>query len=419
MMCGLAVLAKGLRRAGAAGDRVRGLPGLHLELAAAAAGAAPLGLLLCPLVAAGGGGALAPRHVHPPRRRLLERAVRRQPLAPDGDRAATATAAPSSTSCASWATACCPGWRWPRRPWAAGAAPCGGWRRRRGERGRGREAASTGWARSGSWPAYAVVSKSMTKFHHYILPAIPGLAIVIGCFLDELCERRDWRRRRGGGADRAAAAAAGGADLVNTKNASQRFLWLFSYDYIHSPRGRPWPDQLDFTGALIVFAVRSRSRRRRWSFRASGRWAAVGLSAGGGRVHLVPAGRLHARGGAVLVAEGADRGLLQAPALARGAAGRLPDVLARRDLLHEERDLRGPAGGADGVRHGRRRREAEGLDLAAPRGAAFFMFERGQQARLQSLLPAETRGRSRSSTTRTTSSPWRRLICDGRGCGGR
>jgi 4-amino-4-deoxy-L-arabinose transferase-like glycosyltransferase len=42
--------------------------------------------------------------------------------------------------------------------------------------------------------AYAIVSLSMTKFHHYILPAIPGLAIVIGCFLDELWEKRDSRR---------------------------------------------------------------------------------------------------------------------------------------------------------------------------------------------------------------------------------
>ena len=43
----------------------------------------------------------------------------------------------------------------------------------------------SGWARSGSWSAYAVVSLSMTKFHHYVLPAIPGLAIVVGCFLDD------------------------------------------------------------------------------------------------------------------------------------------------------------------------------------------------------------------------------------------
>ena len=32
--------------------------------------------------------------------------------------------------------------------------------------------------------AYALVSMSVTKFHHYILPAIPGLAIAIGCFID-------------------------------------------------------------------------------------------------------------------------------------------------------------------------------------------------------------------------------------------
>ena len=41
--------------------------------------------------------------------------------------------------------------------------------------------------------AYALVSLSVTKFHHYILPALPGLAIVIGCFLDNLLSRRDDR----------------------------------------------------------------------------------------------------------------------------------------------------------------------------------------------------------------------------------
>ena len=47
--------------------------------------------------------------------------------------------------------------------------------------------------------AYALVSLSVTKFHHYILPALPGLAIAIGCFLDDLLEpaRRPRRRRRG------------------------------------------------------------------------------------------------------------------------------------------------------------------------------------------------------------------------------
>jgi 4-amino-4-deoxy-L-arabinose transferase-like glycosyltransferase len=103
--------------------------------------------------------------------------------------------------------------------------------------------------------AYAVVSNSMTKFHHYILPAIPGLAIVIGCFLDDLFERRESRL--------GLLAALCGVplvllvvqDLANAKNASQLFLWLFSYDYVHSPRGRPWPEELDFSTPLLVFGA--------------------------------------------------------------------------------------------------------------------------------------------------------------------
>ena len=78
-----------------------------------------------------------------------------------------------------------------RRPPAAAGAPT---RPRRASR------ASSGWARSGSSSAYAVVSLSMTKFHHYVLPAIPGLAIVVGCFLDDLIARGGWRR--GGGRSR-------------------------------------------------------------------------------------------------------------------------------------------------------------------------------------------------------------------------
>jgi hypothetical protein len=103
--------------------------------------------------------------------------------------------------------------------------------------------------------AYALVSLSMTKFHHYVLPAIPGLAIVIGCFLDDILER--------GATRRAAAVALVGVpllflvtvDLAEAKNAAQRFLWLFSYDYVHNPHGRPWPESLDFTGAIIGFVV--------------------------------------------------------------------------------------------------------------------------------------------------------------------
>jgi 4-amino-4-deoxy-L-arabinose transferase-like glycosyltransferase len=103
--------------------------------------------------------------------------------------------------------------------------------------------------------AYALVSLSVTKFHHYILPALPGLAIAIGCFLDDLLER--------GATKPALAAAVVGlpllglvtVDLAAIPKDAQHFIWLFSYDYVNSPSGRPWPPDLDFGPALIGFAV--------------------------------------------------------------------------------------------------------------------------------------------------------------------
>jgi hypothetical protein len=125
---------------------------------------------------------------------------------------------------------------------------------------------------------YAVVSSSMTKFHHYVLPAIPGLAIVIGCFLDDLMAGRNARR--------GLAVALIGLplllivvqDLTNAQNAAQRFLWLFSYDYVHSPRGRPWPPELDFRLALGVFGALFALGTLALAFRKSVRHAVWGLS---------------------------------------------------------------------------------------------------------------------------------------------
>jgi 4-amino-4-deoxy-L-arabinose transferase-like glycosyltransferase len=103
--------------------------------------------------------------------------------------------------------------------------------------------------------AYALVSLSVTKFHHYILPALPGLAIAVGCFLDDLLERRASKT--------AAAAALVGIpllalvviDLAWAPKDAQHFIWLFSYDYINSPQGRAWPPELNFGPALIAFAA--------------------------------------------------------------------------------------------------------------------------------------------------------------------
>ena len=102
---------------------------------------------------------------------------------------------------------------------------------------------------------YALVSLSVTKFHHYILPAIPGLAIVVGLTLD------DWLSRRAVRTALVAACLGVGlwavvtADLIDAKNAAQRFIWLFSYDYINSPKGRPWPEALDFRRAMVGFSA--------------------------------------------------------------------------------------------------------------------------------------------------------------------
>ncbi len=118
--------------------------------------------------------------------------------------------------------------------------------------------------------AYVVVSLSMTKFHHYLLPALPGLGIVIGCFFDDL-----WSRTRVERTNAAApspdlparwlvgtaaviglpALAAITFDLGAAKDAAERFLWLFSYDYVYTPAGRPWPPELEFRPAIFVLGA--------------------------------------------------------------------------------------------------------------------------------------------------------------------
>jgi 4-amino-4-deoxy-L-arabinose transferase-like glycosyltransferase len=126
--------------------------------------------------------------------------------------------------------------------------------------------------------SYAVVSLSMTKFHHYVLPAIPGLAIVIACFIDDLVARKASRTT-------AVVALVGlpllvlvTADLASAKNAAQKFLWLFSYDYVHSKAGRPWPDRLDFSTPLIVFSVVFGLATVALAVPRVRKWATLGLS---------------------------------------------------------------------------------------------------------------------------------------------
>ncbi len=128
--------------------------------------------------------------------------------------------------------------------------------------------------------AYAIVSLSMTKFHHYILPAVPGLGIVVGCFLDRL-----WHSGRGRGSGLARVPVVVGlpilalvtADLASSKSAAQRFLWLFSYDYVYSKVGRPWPQALDFRPAIIVLAALFALFTAALAFRRTTRAGVLGL----------------------------------------------------------------------------------------------------------------------------------------------
>lgn len=101
---------------------------------------------------------------------------------------------------------------------------------------------------------YALVSFSMTKFHHYILPALPGLAVAMGCFLDDILTERRGRL--------ALLAVIAGApllalvtfDLTSAQKSAQHFIWLFSYDYINTPQGRPWPPDMNYIKILWAFA---------------------------------------------------------------------------------------------------------------------------------------------------------------------
>jgi 4-amino-4-deoxy-L-arabinose transferase-like glycosyltransferase len=116
--------------------------------------------------------------------------------------------------------------------------------------------------------AFVLFTMMGTKFHHYILPAVPPVAMLVGLALDQVI--RD-RRREGGevSPEQAAhharlygAATAAGAlllalvsrDLVTQSPGAHdgaiHFAQMFSYQY-----HRPWPSMLDFGTAVTVFGA--------------------------------------------------------------------------------------------------------------------------------------------------------------------
>jgi len=115
--------------------------------------------------------------------------------------------------------------------------------------------------------AFALFSLMLTKFHHYILPAVAPVAMLVGVLLDDILR---WSSRPDE-ADRkprfayerlmtGAIAVAGallvfavGRDFAQDRDGLQgeiRLMHLFTYNY-----KRPWPASLDYTKTLWVFVA--------------------------------------------------------------------------------------------------------------------------------------------------------------------
>jgi len=225
-----------------------------------------------------------------------------------------------------------------------------------------------------------------------VLPAVPGLAICIGCFLDDLLRAPSRRRIALVALVGLPLLAVTTVDRVDARNASQRFLWLFSYDYIHNKAGRPWPDKLDFSGTLIGFCLVFALATAALAIPRVRRWAAVGLS------------------GAAIVftfylLDGFMRDVApswsqKGPIAAYYENRRSPDerliayqLYWRGETFYTSNEI------YEGPNEERTVFDQDGADdklkewVSRHRGRrAFFLYERFQQARLQGMLPPEARG---------------------------
>jgi 4-amino-4-deoxy-L-arabinose transferase-like glycosyltransferase len=134
---------------------------------------------------------------------------------------------------------------------------------------------------------YVILTLVNTKFHHYILPALPALAICAGLLLDEL-----WQALATGVSRSRALAIVlvavpitllCGRDLAAFP---ARLLWMFNYDYVNAPgTGRAWPspaeygDRYEYGAVLLVFAIAAAIFTLLLASRRPARAALVALSA--------------------------------------------------------------------------------------------------------------------------------------------
>ncbi len=100
-----------------------------------------------------------------------------------------------------------------------------------------------------------VMSLVNTKFHHYILPALPPLALLAALFIDEMLSEPSPLHTLALLLVALPITLVAGRDLAKLP---ARLLWLFCYDYVNMPgTGRPWPagEQYQYGGVIGAFAV--------------------------------------------------------------------------------------------------------------------------------------------------------------------
>jgi 4-amino-4-deoxy-L-arabinose transferase-like glycosyltransferase len=103
----------------------------------------------------------------------------------------------------------------------------------------------------GAWfvLAFGLFTAMPTKFHHYIFPAVPPAAMLVGIWIDRALDAGDEGPMVGAAAvGSAIVTLVVGRDLFASEGdvrGEARLLGLFTYNYAH-----PWPDSLDFRGML-------------------------------------------------------------------------------------------------------------------------------------------------------------------------
>jgi 4-amino-4-deoxy-L-arabinose transferase-like glycosyltransferase len=121
--------------------------------------------------------------------------------------------------------------------------------------------------------AFAFFAFVRTKFHHYVLPAVPGLAVVSAFWLDDL-----WQKRSRAGVALAIAVVLFLITSVDLVTKQERLVHLFCYRYDRAwPYEQPWA--IDFSGTIFAVAVAFGAAIVCLYFPRLRRWAIGGMCA--------------------------------------------------------------------------------------------------------------------------------------------